>query len=593
MKDDQHTISQPLQGLTELQRLLAERTTQRDHEAVAHQQTEQTLQQSEHRFRTAQDISLEAFTILRSIRDAQGQIVDFEWTYANRVAGEILKQPPAALIGQRLLAVLPGNAENRALFDRYVRIVETGQGNEIELHYQSEGIDGWFRNMTVKLDDGVAVSFSDITERKQAEALIRRDKEDLERFVAERTAELAAANRQLQQEIAERKQAEEALRQSQEILYKSQELAHIGVWDWNVGTDTVTWTEELYRIADLDPTRPAPTYAEHAAIFTPESWHTLKTAVERAMDIGEPYQLELELVRPNGHIRYVNAVGGVSYDTNGRVNRLYGIVQDITDRKQADEALRLFKIIADTSQEAIAISDANGQLIYINPAHAQLFGRSFEEAQTLNYRDFYPPESIETLNREVVPALARGESWEGILEVFDRNGRRFPLWERAGAILDAQGQMLYGFGFMHDETARKQAEAALRTAHQELQEKNVQLGDANASKDKFFSIIAHDLRGPFSGLLTFLEIMLDQFDDLSDETLKEYLSKLHLSAKRVYALMENLLTWARLQRGLVEYRPDVIALAQSVGGIVALFAANAEQKSITLTHAVPANHGVG
>jgi diguanylate cyclase (GGDEF)-like protein/PAS domain S-box-containing protein len=130
---------------------------------------ENALQESEKRFRVAQELSLAAFTILQSIRDDQGQIMDFEWTYANPMAGQILKHPPEELAGQRLLAILPGNRENIALFDRYSRIVETGQGDEVELHYQSEGIDGWFRNMAVKLGDGVAISFSDITEHKRAE----------------------------------------------------------------------------------------------------------------------------------------------------------------------------------------------------------------------------------------------------------------------------------------------------------------------------------------------------------------------------------------------------------------------------------------
>jgi diguanylate cyclase (GGDEF)-like protein/PAS domain S-box-containing protein len=136
-------------------------------------QMEEALQKSNENFKVVQELSLAAFTILRSIRDEQRRIADFEWTYANPMAGQILKHPPEQLIGQRLLEILPGNRENIDLFDRYKRIVETGQGNEVELHYQSEGINGWFRNMAVKLGDGVAISFSDITEHKLAEAELR------------------------------------------------------------------------------------------------------------------------------------------------------------------------------------------------------------------------------------------------------------------------------------------------------------------------------------------------------------------------------------------------------------------------------------
>ena len=133
----------------------------------------EALRASEARFRAAQELSLDGFTVLESVRDEQGTIVDFCWVYVNPAAGRILLHPPEVLIGQRLLEVLPGNKESSELFERYVRVVETGEPHDIELHYVSDGIDGWFRNMAVKLNDGVAISFSDITERKRTEKHLR------------------------------------------------------------------------------------------------------------------------------------------------------------------------------------------------------------------------------------------------------------------------------------------------------------------------------------------------------------------------------------------------------------------------------------
>ena len=111
-------------------------------------------------------------------------------------------------------------------------------------------------------------------------------------------------------DIDESVAAREALHESRERLREAHRLAHIGVWEWDAATDTVTWTEELYRIAGRDPTLPAPTYAEHASLYTAESWGRLQAAVERALETGEPYRLELELVRPDGATRWVNAFGG-------------------------------------------------------------------------------------------------------------------------------------------------------------------------------------------------------------------------------------------------------------------------------------------
>lgn len=155
----------------------------------AQKEAERALQQSQERFRVAQDLSLDGFTILRAVRDEHGRIIDFTWEYANPAAEVMLRRPAGELVGKRLLQVLPGNKENSELFERYVQVVETGQPHDMELRYQAEGINGWFRNMTVKLGDGVAISFSDITARKQAELALRdslREKEVLLREVHHR-----------------------------------------------------------------------------------------------------------------------------------------------------------------------------------------------------------------------------------------------------------------------------------------------------------------------------------------------------------------------------------------------------------------------
>ncbi|RPI91778.1 MAG: PAS domain S-box protein, partial [Chloroflexi bacterium] len=144
---------------------------------TSRRQARRALEVSESRFRAAQETSLDAFTVLEAVRDSTGQIVDFRWTYANPEAGRILAHAPENLIGRRLLDVLPGNKNNSELFERYVQVVETGEPHDLELYYDSERITGWFRNMCVRLGDGVAVSFSDITERKRIEIVEREQRQ--------------------------------------------------------------------------------------------------------------------------------------------------------------------------------------------------------------------------------------------------------------------------------------------------------------------------------------------------------------------------------------------------------------------------------
>jgi PAS domain S-box-containing protein len=136
-------------------------------------QAREALRRSEERFRVAQELSLDSFTILEAIRDSGHRIVDFERLYANPAAARLLTLPVEELIGQRLLSALPDSSFVRDLFDRYVKVVETGEPHDIELHYETVGTCRWFRNMAVRLGDGVAVSFSDITQRKLSEERLR------------------------------------------------------------------------------------------------------------------------------------------------------------------------------------------------------------------------------------------------------------------------------------------------------------------------------------------------------------------------------------------------------------------------------------
>jgi signal transduction histidine kinase len=139
----------------------------------------------------------------------------------------------------------------------------------------------------------------------------------------------------------------------------------------------------------------------------------------------------------------------------------------------------------------------------------------------------------------------------------------------------------------HEEVlARVNAHLTIRNLQKQLQEKNKQLSELNASKDKFFSIIAHDLRNPFAGLLGFTRMVAEGIVDWSKDEIQDILGELQKSAENLYELLDNLLSWSRLQRGVMEYTPELVNVDQIVRRNIALFTPNAEQKQITLRNLV-------
>jgi PAS domain S-box-containing protein len=351
----------------------------------------------------------------------------------NLAGASLLGLERSKLTGKRLGAFV--SDESRSVFNEFFETLASDSGGEtceLLLKHTERGMV-WANLKATGFDSGgiCRVTMADITARKQAE-----DK-------------AGGIDRKL--------------RELNDELNLAQALALIGSWKWDLRTSTVEWSDGMYNIFGIDKDSYTGRLGDVISkVIHPDDLHIVLPA--NVGEFARKKPQEYRIIRPNdGAVRHIWALAGETIlDEKGSPIYLTGIAQDITERKQAEDALRLFKTVFDRSSEACAISDSAGRLIYINGAHVKLFGRMLEEAQNLNYREYYPPESIEILDQQVAPALARGESWEGDIEAVGADGRRFPLWERADSILDSKNTMVYGFGFMHDITERRQAEDALR-----------------------------------------------------------------------------------------------------------------------------------
>jgi PAS domain S-box-containing protein len=210
--------------------------------------------------------------------------------------------------------------------------------------------------------DEVLITMRDISRRKQVEEALRKSYAEMEDRVRKRTAEIEKVNKDLINQIAERRRIEAALRQSEASLSEAQRIAHLGNWDWNIQMNHLYWSHEIYRIFGLSPQQPGvTTYEAFLESVHPDDREFLKKAVHEAMFENKPYRIDHRIVLPDGTIRVVHEQGEVTFDEAGRAIRMIGTVQDVTQNREAEEKLHAHMqqqaILAELGQHALMGAD--------------------------------------------------------------------------------------------------------------------------------------------------------------------------------------------------------------------------------------------
>ncbi len=291
-----------------------------------------------------------------------------------------------------------------------------------------------------------------------------------------------------------------------------------------------------------------------------------------------------------------------AHDESGNPVAHVGVARDLTEEIKSENILKdtqlRFKELVTELKDAAYESTPDGKFISLNPAGIELFGLSTLEKSELSKLDigkaFYLDENERNKFKQELEKNGFVKDYE--INIRKMNGTVATVLETSLAIKDSSSKIIAYRGLLRDITEQKKNEGKLKQLIERLEYVNNQLKISeeelkitNASKDKFFSIIAHDLRSPFSSLLSFSEFLIDDINELSKEEIKSFAEKIHESAKNVFTLLENLLQWSKIQSGKIPYEPSNFNISFKINQVISLLTDNATNKKIRLVNETSPN----
>ncbi len=317
-------------------------------------------------------------------------------------------------------------------------------------------------------------------------------------------------------------------------------------------------------------------------VFTPESYKKLLSFVEEAWknftngnsESNHLRTLETQQIKKDGSLIWTETLSSLIYDGNNNLSGIIGVTRDITDRKRTDEQIREKNIVIESSITAIIICDISGAINYSNHAFVKMLG--FSNSEDIIGKNIFAFAGNMSNANITFASLIKNGFYDGELEIVKRDGTHFVVDLRANLYENEFNEPIAIMFSCIDITDRKIWEETMN-------EKNIELERTNAEKDKFFSILAHDLKSPFNGFLGFTKMMAEETDDFTGEELKEIAVKMRHSATNIYKLLENLLDWSLVQRKAIKFDPAIINIRLLVEENIEIIKHWSTQKEVSIS----------
>jgi PAS domain S-box-containing protein len=361
------------------------------------------------------------------------------------------------------------------------------------------------------------------------------------------------------------------LTRSEARLMQAQELAQAGSWEWDVVGNTVTWSDESFRIFGFAPGGCTPSYEQYLACIHPDDRPRTAEWINSVLATKASSSLDNRIVRPDGEVRVVHGRSDVVLDDAGRVVRVFGTIQDITERKQREDKLHLFRSLLDQSTDSVLVTDpATARITDASGSACLSLGYTREEMLALRVPDIEATfSSFEEFEQNLRRLKAAGAlRFEGRQR--RKDGSTFPVEVSVSYVARPEGD--YVLTIARDVTERNRAQ-------EELQQAKEGAEAANRAKSEFLATMSHEIRTPMNGVVGAVGLLLD--GDLTPRQ-HELATIAQSSAHSLLTLINDILDISKIEAGKMPIEQAPFDLLTTVEDVGEMFAERAEEKRVEL-----------
>ncbi|WP_437923347.1 PAS domain-containing protein [Sorangium sp. So ce291] len=385
--------------------------------------------------------------------------------------------------------------------------------------------------------------------------------------------------------VADERCNSESLHKNEERLRLALRAGQTGVWDWDVATGRVVWSDEVCGIFGIPPGTFEGTHEAFERTIYPEDRTRVRAEAEAAIKGRAGYAIEFRIVRPDGQIRWVTDLGTVERDEAGQPRSMIGMVTDITEKRAAADALReseeRFRNIADNSPVMIWVTRPDASCTYLNKVWLDFTGQAQAAGLGFGWLDMLHPEDAERSASIFRAANARRAPFRLDYRLRRRDGQYRWCIDAAAPRFSPSGEFLGYVGSVIDITDRKQAEEERARLLEVEQAARSEAERANRLKDEFLSTVSHELRTPLTAILGWTHLLRRRVS-CDDEDLCKGLVVIDRNARAQAQLIEDLLDMGRITSGKIRLDVQPLDLHDVVGTAVSSVAPSAAAKGIRL-----------